>query len=236
MSKNFGAVTVEEKNGVAILTWRGGENRFNPDSIKNLNAALDYVEKSEATALITTGDGKFYSNGLDLTWMLANTALVMEFIKTFLHFLKKLLIFPIPTIAAMNGHAYAGGLMMCLAHDYRVMRADRGFICLPEVDINIPLAPGMNALINAKITDASIYREAILTGKKYGGKEAVATKIVDFAVSENELLPKALEIAGKTGGKNRATYTALKQEMFNRAVALLDLGSIGLGTIAFSKL
>jgi len=236
MSKTFGPITIEEKNNIAILTWRAGENRFNPDSIKTLNTVLDYVEQTEVIALITMGDGKFYSNGLDLTWMIANASKVPEFIKSFLQFLKRLLTFPIPTIAAINGHAYAGGLMMCFAHDYRVMREDRGFICLPEVDINIPLAPGMNALVNTKISDASTFRDAVLTGRKYGGKDAEAAKIVDFAVPENQLLPRSLEIATKTGGKNRTTYSALKQEMYNHAVTLLNSGSLGLGATSLAKL
>ena len=58
-----------------------------------------------------------------------------------------MLIFPVPTIAALNGHAFAAGMMLALAHDYRVMRDDRGFLCLPEVDLHMPFAPGMNSII-----------------------------------------------------------------------------------------
>ncbi len=65
-----------------------------------------------------------------------------EFISAVLKFLGRVMGFPVPTVAAVNGHAFAAGAMLALAHDFRVMRSDRGFFCLPEVDINIPPGPG----------------------------------------------------------------------------------------------
>ena len=100
--------------------------------------------------------------------------------------------FPVPTVAAMNGHAFAAGAMLALAHDYRVMRGDRGFFCLPEVDIKIPLAPGMNALIKCRLSP-TVFRDTILTGRRIGGMEAKELAIVDEAVPLDQVLPKAKE-------------------------------------------
>jgi enoyl-CoA hydratase/carnithine racemase len=66
--------------------------------------------------------------------------------------LGRLLCFPVPTIAAINGHAFAGGFMLAFAHDYRIMRTDRGFLCLPEIDLGMGLLPGMNAIIRYRKT------------------------------------------------------------------------------------
>ena len=117
----------------------------------------DEVEGSEGTAaLVTTGTGKFYSNGLDLDWMgaqppedvLSTGAMVSDVIKL----LGRVLAFPMYTVAAINGHAFAAGAMLALAHDTRVMRTDRGYVCLPEVDLGMPLAPGMTAIITARLS------------------------------------------------------------------------------------
>ena len=85
-----------------------------------------------------------------------------------LKFLGRLVAFPVATVAAMNGHAFAAGAMLALAHDYRVMRGDRGFFCLPEVDIKIPLAPGMNSLIKCRMSPM-VFRDTVLTGRSRRG-------------------------------------------------------------------
>jgi len=182
---------------VFILTMQAGENRFNPAFITAMNQALDQVEGSSGSAaLVTTGgEEKFYSNGLDLGWLMGEGKNEWKaFIPEVLKFLGRLMAFPVPTVAAMNGHAFAAGAMMALAHDYRVMRADRGFFCLPEVDIKIPLAPGMNSLIKCRLSPA-VFRDAVLTGKRIGGSEAKGLAIVDEAVPLDQVLPKAVEIA-----------------------------------------
>ena len=134
-------IDLKKEGDVFILTMNSGENRFNRTFIEAMNEALDSVEKSSgAAALVTTGgEDKFYSNGLDLAWLTGDGQTeAPEFIRTVLKFLGRVMAFPLPTVAAINGHAFAAGAMLALAHDFRVMRADRGFFCLPEVDINIP--------------------------------------------------------------------------------------------------
>jgi enoyl-CoA hydratase/carnithine racemase len=212
---------------VFVLTMRSGENRFNDASVDELSAALDEVEGAGGSAaLITTGEDKFYSNGLDLDWLTGpGAAEGPTFIRRFLRFLGRWLALPVPTIAAINGHAYAGGGMFALAHDFRVMRADRGFFCLPEVDIGLPFAPGMGALIQAKL-DASVARDLMLTGRRIGGSEALALRVVDEAVAADQLLAAAAARAEALAAKNVATYGTIKRGMYARAIELLTEGTI----------
>ena len=213
---------------VFILTMQAGENRFNPAFITAMNQALDQVEGSSGSAaLVTTGgEEKFYSNGLDLGWLMGEGKNEWKtFIPEVLKFLGRLMAFPVPTVAAMNGHAFAAGAMMALAHDYRVMRADRGFFCLPEVDIKIPLAPGMNSLIKCRLSPA-VFRDTVLTGKRIGGSEAKGLAIVDEAVPLDQVLPKAIEMAAGLAAKDRRIFGTLKREMYRETIDLLERGVV----------
>jgi len=220
-------LTLTRHGPVHLLTMRSGENRFNGEFVDALSGALDEVEESTGpAALVTVGEDKFYSNGLDLTWLTSEGASEGPvFLARFLRLIGRVLALPIPTVAAINGHAFAGGGMIALAHDFRVMRADRGFFCLPEVDINLPFAPGMSALILAKL-DASVSRELMLTGRRIGGTEALALRVVDETADADQLLARAIARAESMATKDRATYVAIKRGMYGAAIRLLADGAL----------
>jgi enoyl-CoA hydratase/carnithine racemase len=221
-------IDVTRDGPVFVLTMNAGENRFNRTFIDAFNAALDEVERSSGPAAVVTTGGteKFYSNGLDLAWFgtdegrAAGAGFVQDVIAVF----ARLLTFPVPSVAAINGHAFAAGGMLALAHDFRVMRADRGFFCLPEVDINVALAPGMTALIQAKLP-TKVVIEAVLTGGRIGGPACVERGIVDAAVAGADVLPQAIERAAALSGKDRATYAALKRGLFAGVLPILRGGA-----------
>jgi enoyl-CoA hydratase/carnithine racemase len=216
-------IDLQRAGDVFVLHMQAGENRFNRSFLEAVNGALDQVEKSEgAAALVTTGDGKFYSNGLDLAWMMGDGAGDVETFMGDVHRLfARFLSFPTATVAAVNGHAFAGGGMLALAHDFRVMRADRGFFCLPEIDLKMPLTAGMTALIQARLPVQTAH-ESIITGRRYGGAEAQEAGIVGSATSEDEVLPSAIEMAGALAGKDRATMAALKRGLYADVLAVLE--------------
>jgi len=209
---------------VFVLTMNAGENRFNRGFVDALQGALDEVERSTGpAALVTTGGTeKFYSNGLDLGWMGSDEGRSEgpKFVQAVMDLFARLLAFPVPVVGALNGHAFAAGAMLALAHDFRVMRADRGFFCLPEVDINIPFAPGMTALIQAKLVPKVVV-ETVLTGVRLGGAQALERGIVDAAVAGPEVLPQAIERAAALAAKDRATYGAIKRGLYARTIAIL---------------
>jgi len=221
-------VDLKKEGDIFILTMQAGENRFNRTFIDAMNQALDTVEKSSGPAALVTigGEEKFYSNGLDLAWLVGDGEKERpQFVKSVLKFLGRLMAFPIPTVAAINGHVFAAGAMMALAHDFRVMRTDRGFFCLPEVDINIPMAPGMTALIKSRLLP-NVFRSCILTGMRIGGVEAKELGIVDEAVSAEQVLPRAMARASSMANKGRDIYGSLKRGMYAEAVALLESGAV----------
>jgi enoyl-CoA hydratase/carnithine racemase len=223
-------VDFKREGDVFILTMQSGENRFNRTFIDAMNEALDTVEKSDGPAALVTigGEEKFYSNGLDLDWMMGDgMPEAPEFIKSVLKFLGRVMAFPVPTVAAMNEHTFAAGALLALAHDFRVMQADRGYFCLPEVDINIPFAPGMAALIKSRLAPA-VVRDVILTGARIGGIKAKELGIVDDAVPADQVLSQAIACVAPLAGKNRHTFQALKRGMYPEALALLEAGVVNI--------
>jgi enoyl-CoA hydratase/carnithine racemase len=217
---------LSRQGAVYVLTMNAGENRFNKNSVAAIHRALDEVEKeSGPSALVTTGTGKFYSNGLDLDWIgSAECDDRPAFLRDVQRLLARLLAFPRPTVAAANGHVFAAGAMMLLAHDFSVMREDRGFFCLPEVDIGIPFTNGMSALIASKLPQP-VFHEACTTGKRYGGADAVRASIVTEAAPEADVLPRAVARAAELVSKDRSTLGAIKRVLYGSAFAALESGT-----------
>jgi enoyl-CoA hydratase/carnithine racemase len=217
-------IELERRGSVLVLHMRSAENRFHPDFLDAFEGALDEAEAApDPAALVTTGEGKFYSNGLDLAWMSeAGAGAAAANLARVLRLFGRVLVFPLPTVVAVNGHAFAGGGMLALAHDVRLMRADRGFFCLPEVDLRLPLHPGMTALVQARIPTSTAH-EAVTSGRRYGGEEAARAGIVDAALAEGELLTRAVALAGERAGKHRATLTALKRGLYANTLRALGV-------------
>lgn len=219
--ENHSTPTLTREGHVFLLDLGGGENRFNTAFLDAVEGHLDEVQAaSSPRALVTTATGKFWSNGLDLEWMAANQAQIGVFLPKVHGLLARMLGLDVPTVAALQGHTFAAGAMLALAHDQRVMRADRGFFCLPEVDIRIPFSFGMSALIAARLS-AQVAHEAMTTGRRYGGAAAAAADIVEEAVAADEVLSKAVERAAAAAAKDPGTLGAIKQRLYASTLAAL---------------
>lgn len=213
--------SLDRDGNVFVLNLGDTENRFNPDWVGSVNQALDEVEAADAPrALVITGEGKIWSNGLDLEWFAANVEKVPGFIIEVHELFARALSFPAPTIAAIQGHAFAAGAMLAVAFDERIMREDRGYFCFPEVDIRIPFTPGMDALIKARLKPQVAY-ESMVTGKRYGAVEGVEAEIIQAAVPEDQVVAKAVERASALADKDGATLGIIKSRLYAPALATL---------------
>lgn len=208
-------ISWERDESVGILRMDDGENRLNATFLDAFEGALDRAVAEDIDSLVTIGCDRFYSTGLDLEWLAGDgRPQAQGFVGRLQEVFARLLQFPVATIAAINGHAFAGGAMLALCHDQRVMRSDRGFFCLPEIDLATgqPLTPGMVALIRMKLPPQT-FHEAIVTGRRYGGILASESGIVQHAASQHDLLPRAVDIAKKSGGHDRETVVTLKTQL-----------------------
>jgi enoyl-CoA hydratase/carnithine racemase len=143
-------IDLERRGDVAIVHQRNGENRFNGETVARWHEVLDELEAIDGPlAVVTTGDGKFYSNGLDLDWLGEQGAAGAGLVDDVHRLFGRVLGFPGIVVGAVNGHAFAGGGMLAAVHDFLVMREDRGYWCLPEVDLGLTLTPAMHGVITA---------------------------------------------------------------------------------------
>jgi enoyl-CoA hydratase/carnithine racemase len=202
---------VERDGDVAVATWADGENRLNLDTVGALEELADQFERDGGpSALVLTGEGKFFSNGLDLDRFAGDAEALGETVARFEVLLGRLYVLPVYTVAAINGHAFAGGAMLTCAFDSRVMRADRGYWCLNEAEIGLPLTRRMTAAVLGRLPRPTAL-EAMLTARRYSGAEALAAGIVEATASQDDLVSAAIERAAVVASKHRSVVAAHKR-------------------------
>jgi enoyl-CoA hydratase/carnithine racemase len=218
--------TLDEK--VAMVTLNDGENRFNPDFLESFLGVLDQIEKeTNANVLVVTSSHeKIFSNGIDLDWLVPHVQkgdieTAKNFFYTMNRLFRRLLLYPMPTVCAISGHAFAGGAIMTCAFDFRFMRSDRGFFCFPEVDLGIPFLPGMIALIRKAIPQYK-FEELQFTGKRATAQECEAHHIVTKACHMDDLMNETLEFA-RGLNKRREIIFELKKRMYKQIVHAFDV-------------
>ena len=193
---------VAHEGDVVVATWRDGENRLNLDTVAALEGLVgDGRAHAEGPcALVLTGEGKFFSNGLDLERFAGDAATSSPRPwRRFHALLGRLYVAPAYTVAAVNGHAFAGGAMLTCAFDHRVMREDRGYWCLNEAELGLP---AHRARWRPRCSDGSpapTALEAMLTARRYAGPDALAAGIVDELAAEDRVAATCHRARGGRG-------------------------------------
>ena len=212
---------------VAVVTMNSDENRFNPTFLKGFMRVLDQVEREERarTLVVRSAHEKIFSNGIDLEWLVPilqknDIKSAKKFFYQLNDIFKRLLTYPMITIAAINGHAFAGGAILCCAFDFRFMRSDRGFFCFPEVDLGIPFLPGMSALLKKAMPMYKV-EEMQYTGNRLTALDCQEHHIVRKACPLNELIDDTLEFAHSLK-KDRKIVREMKQRLNRGIVQIMD--------------
>jgi len=212
---------------VAVVTMNSGENEFNLEFLNAFLAILDEVEESTdaRTLVVNSAHEKIFSTGIDLKWLIPvlkknDITTCKSFFYTLNRLFKRIITYPMITVAAITGHAFAGGAILACAFDFRFMRSDRGFFCLPEVDLGIPFLPGMNALL-AKAIPLYKLDEMESTGNRLTAFECEAHHIVLKACHMDRIMAETLSFA-KQQNKARAVILELKQRLNKKIVQVID--------------
>lgn len=214
-------------DGIFVLNLGAGDNRFNDKTVGELNAALDQIERSVAggdgpAALVTANEGKIWHNGLDLDW-LATIEDAAAFVGRVEQVLGRIMRLPMPTIAAIHGHAFAGGAMLSLAHDHRIMRSDRGYFCLPEVDLGMSFGAGFAAIVAAKVPPPAT-ASVMLFGERIDGPTGIELGIVDATAASDELNATARDLATRLAPKAGQHLATIRHERWGAAIETLEAG------------
>jgi enoyl-CoA hydratase/carnithine racemase len=210
-----------QSHPVWVVRLNAQENLVNTALLDALDGALDEIERAcDSGAFVIHGQGKFYSTGFDPA-ALRDPELAAAIVERATQLCGRLLAFPVPSCAAINGHAFGIGAMIALSQDFRVMRRDRGYLCLPELALGYPLHPGMYALLSHRIP-LPLLSEMLLGGARVGGERACAERVVDEAVAEADVLPQALARAKALVGAPRDLYREYKRHLHRLPLAAIE--------------
>ncbi|PVU89370.1 hypothetical protein BB561_005395 [Smittium simulii] len=215
------------------------ENRITFAWIKDYHNALDLIENtlndlpsSDAdigASLITTSSGKFFCNGFNINELFNYTS---DFLNKIMHLYARLLAFPLPTVAAINGHGFGGGCMLALCHDFCIMNQAKGFLSMNEITIGLPVQHAYIRLVKTKISDSRSLKKCLLNGYRFPATEAASIGLIDAAVPENKILDAATELAhsqAKFAVKKGVPLGQIKSELYREAITSLRSGDIVAG-------
>ncbi|CAF9904801.1 MAG: hypothetical protein GOMPHAMPRED_002952 [Gomphillus americanus] len=198
------------------------DNRLTPEFCKAMVTALDIVEYMLPKGVVVTTSGipKFYSNGLDLESAINTPGFWKDSLYTLW---RRLLTYPMPLVALINGHAFAGGLMTAMMHDYRIMNPHKGYLCLNEVEFGAPLRPPMASIFRDKLPRPDTFRTILLEAKRFNALEALKEGVIDGLGGPEETIKFIAEM-GLTAKAESGVYGKLKEEMWRQTVRLLEQG------------
>lgn len=213
---------------VAVIKMNNGENRHHLDFAQTLNQVLETVlaDETVTAVILTSTDEKNWSQGIDLEWMMKqigekNTEAIITFLLTMDKVFRSLLTFPVPVIAAINGHCFANAAILAAACDFRFMRSDRGFYCLPEVDINIQFAPAMKSMLFHKYSNP-VVNDLMLTGKRMTAPELEKARVIEKACRDTaETMAEAMTFA-RMMVKRRDTFGKMKTQINQHVIHDID--------------
>ncbi|MCZ6501538.1 MAG: enoyl-CoA hydratase-related protein [Gammaproteobacteria bacterium] len=220
-------IELTREGNVYLLTMNDGENRWNTTFVREFSKALDEVEESTGpAALVTTSASeKFFSNGLDLEWLSAEGKHKggdrKVFGDEFMTLMGRLITLPLPSVCAINGHAFGAGFMTALCHDVRLMRKDRGFICANEVELGMTIPDPELALFRHKIPMNAFF-ETVQLARRWTGPDALDAGIVQQVEELEHLHAAAMTKAQELSrlGANRDVFARMKEHIYGENSAI----------------
>jgi enoyl-CoA hydratase len=217
-------IQIERFGKVAVLCIdRPPVNAIELSLAGELESTLAAIELSDdIAALVITGAGTCFSAGLDLKVVpnyskQEQQAMIMQVNGLF----GRTYGLPLPTIAAVNGHAIAGGLILVLACDYRIGAEGAYNLGLAEIRVGVPYPVAAMAVVQSEL-QSPVARAMVLLGRNVGPQAALSQRLLDELQPPERLLPRAIEVAQEMANLPRPSYRRIKRQLRAAALARID--------------
>jgi enoyl-CoA hydratase/carnithine racemase len=213
-------ISLEETDGIAVLTLQNPPaNALDPEFMEAIIGGLEKVESSDARALIVTGEGIAFSAGADLFRVFdAKREDLAYGIKTMSNLFSSLFLFPKPTVAAVNGHAIAGGSVLTCACDYRVAAEGDYRLGFSELAVGVPFPRWALEILRFGVGWKHV-RDLALMARTISVEQSLAMGLIDEIVPPGELLDRAKRHATRLARVPAGTYQVTKSALLAPAVA-----------------
>jgi enoyl-CoA hydratase len=205
----------EDRNGVAVIRIDHGKaNTLDAELLQAIARELEAVEHDrQLRALVLTGSNEMFSAGVDLFRFLdGGDAYLDTFFHTMVECFRRLFQFARPVVAAVNGHAIAGGCVLAAAADYRVMGRPGGTIGVPALKVAIPFPTAAIEILRFA-TSTRHLQQLVYLGRSYAPEEAREVGLVDELVEHDTLRERALEVAEQLGSMPEARFGITKRQL-----------------------
>lgn len=213
----------EDRDGIAVLRMEHGKaNALDTELLEALEGAFRELEEAAPDAVILTGTGAIFSAGVDLFRVLREGGAYLDtFLPVLSRAVRRLFAFPRPVVAAVNGHAIAGGCILASACDLKVMAEGDGRIGVPELRVGVPFPVAPLEVLRFATPPQHLQKLAYL-GRTYGPEEALAWGLVDEVVPPDELLDRAVEGARRLAAIPRASFELTKAHLRRPVIDRMD--------------
>ncbi|HEY0591846.1 MAG TPA: enoyl-CoA hydratase/isomerase family protein, partial [Thermoanaerobaculia bacterium] len=204
-------VNVSRDGGIAtVVLQRGKVNALNPGVVEELAAAFTALRNDpDAGGVVLTGSGKFFSFGFDIPEFLSySREEFTDYLESFTALYRELFVFPKPLVAALNGHAIAGGCMIALTSDVAIMAEGGAKIALNELTFGASVFAGITEIL--RFRTGSRASEILYSGAMYPPEEARAIGLVAEVVAPERLLERAREVAGELASRRGEAFAGIK--------------------------
>lgn len=208
--KHFG---VRNHDGVAIITLeRGKVNAINLEMVERLRETLDELAADcSVCGIVLTGDGAFFSFGFDIPELCGlERAMFRQFVGEFAALCTQVFMYPKPMVAAINGHAVAGGWMLAQACDHRFVSRGKIKLGLNEVRFGAALWASSIAILNS-LAPPAVARRMMLRGDFLTPEQALELGLVDSVVDQQSLVDAAINDVKHCSSGPPAAYAAIKR-------------------------